>query len=200
MCGIVGAISQRDVGKLLLEGLKRLEYRGYDSAGISMINHSGQLCRLRTQGRVAKLIESFEKNPITGTLGISHTRWATHGIPHERNAHPHQSGDDIAVVHNGIVENFEMLRDQLLQSGYIFQSETDTETIAHLMHCEFQKTNDFLKAAKNVAGQLKGAFALGILNVKDPHRLIALRCGSPLVIGIGIEENFWPLIRLHWSA
>src|SRR3989338_8465405 len=190
MCGIVGAISQRDVGKLLLEGLKRLEYRGYDSAGISMINHSGQLCRLRTQGRVAKLIESFEKNPITGTLGISHTRWATHGIPHERNAHPHQSGDDIAVVHNGIVENFETLRDQLFQSGYIFHSETDTETIAHLMHCEFQKTDDFLKAAKNVAGQLKGAFALGIINVKDPDRLIAVRCGSPLVVGIGIEENF----------
>ena len=190
MCGIVGAISQRDVGKLLLEGLKRLEYRGYDSAGISMINHQGQLCRLRTQGRVAKLLESFEKNPIAGTLGISHTRWATHGIPHERNAHPHQSGDDIAVVHNGIVENFETLRDQLFQSGYIFHSETDTETIAHLMHCEFQKTDDFLKAAKNVAGQLKGAFALGIINVKDPDRLIAVRCGSPLVVGIGIEENF----------
>ena len=190
MCGIVGAISQRDVGKLLLEGLKRLEYRGYDSAGISMINHQGQLCRLRTQGRVAKLLESFEKNPIAGTLGISHTSWATHGIPHERNAHPHQSGDDIAVVHNGIVENFETLRDQLFQSGYIFHSETDTETIAHLMHCEFQKTDDFLKAAKNVAGQLKGAFALGIINVKDPDRLIAVRCGSPLVVGIGIEENF----------
>ena len=155
MCGIVGAISQRDVGKLLLEGLKRLEYRGYDSAGISMINHQGQLCRLRTQGRVAKLLESFEKNPIAGTLGISHTRWATHGIPHERNAHPHQSGDDIAVVHNGIVENFETLRDQLFQSGYIFHSETDTETIAHLMHCEFQKTDDFLVQRMNGAPHFK---------------------------------------------
>jgi len=190
MCGIVGAIAQRDVGKILLEGLKRLEYRGYDSAGIAIIDHNGDLKRMRAEGKVSALCEAFEKNPLLGNLGIAHTRWATHGEPSERNAHPHQSGEEIALVHNGIIENYEELRNKLIKEGYQFISDTDTETIAHLIHFEFQKTDNFLEAVKNAEAQLEGAYAIAIINTQDPDHIIAVRSGSPLVIGVGIDENF----------
>jgi len=190
MCGIVGAVAQRDVGDILLEGLKRLEYRGYDSAGIAIISANQELECIRTLGKVKTLRDAYDKKPLLGHTGIAHTRWATHGIPHERNAHPHQSNHDIALIHNGIIENHEVLHEKLVKAGYTFASETDTETIAHLIHYEFTKTNDFLKAVKNAVKQLEGSYALAIINRKEPDHLIAVRCGSPLVIGLGIGENF----------
>jgi glutamine---fructose-6-phosphate transaminase (isomerizing) len=190
MCGIVGAVAQRDVGEILLEGLRRLEYRGYDSAGIAIIDHKQKLHRLRALGKVAKLCEQYKKAPILGHTGIAHTRWATHGIPSEINAHPHQSGEDLALVHNGIIENYEELQGKLKKAGYKFKSKTDTETIVHLIHRELRKTKDLLQAVKKATKLLKGAFALGIISQKEPDRLIAIRSGSPLVVGLGIGENF----------
>ena len=190
MCGIVGAVAQRDVGEILLEGLKRLEYRGYDSAGIAIINHHKQLKRLRKPGRIKVLIEEFNKTPLLGSIGICHTRWATHGKPNETNAHPHHSKNEISIVHNGIVENYESLREKLKKAGYKFESETDTEVIAHLIHYYYEKHNHFLKAVKSAIKELKGAYALAILNKNEPDHLIAVRFGSPLVVGVGIGENF----------
>ena len=190
MCGIVGAVAQRDVAPILLEGLRRLEYRGYDSAGMAVINDDGQMLRTRRVGKVAELTEALDQNFLPGGTGIAHTRWATHGEPSERNAHPHVSSDDIAVVHNGIIENHESLRDFLQKEGYTFESDTDTEVIAHLVHHELKATGDLLKALQKAVKQLDGAYGTVVMDQRDPSRLVTARSGSPLVIGVGIGENF----------
>lgn len=190
MCGIVGAVAKRDVGEILLEGLKRLEYRGYDSAGIAIIDPNHALKRLRTKGKVNTLCELYQKTPLEGYVGIAHTRWATHGAPAEHNAHPLQSGEIIALIHNGIIENYQELREQLILDGYVFTSQTDTEVIAHLIHQHFGQTGHFLTAVRNAIKQLKGAFALAIINAKEPSKIIGVRFGSPLVVGLGFGENF----------
>ena len=190
MCGIIGAVSQRDISKVLLEGLRRLEYRGYDSAGMAVINTAAQLQRLRINGKVQVLADAMAKASLAGNLGIAHTRWATHGKPSERNAHPHVSHGDIAVVHNGIIENHDELRLDLQNKGYEFSSETDTEVAAHLIHYYFQQEPSLLSAVQLAATKLRGAFSLGIIPHNNPNELIAVRKGSPLVIGMGIDENF----------
>lgn len=190
MCGIIGAVSQRDISKILLEGLRRLEYRGYDSAGIAVINNEGRLRRIRTQGKVQALSDAMTETAIAGCIGVAHTRWATHGRPSERNAHPHLSHDQVAVVHNGIIENHDDLRHYLQQLGYIFTSETDSEVAAHLIHYHYQQTSSLLKAVQATAAQMDGAFALGVIHQNNPQELIAIRKGSPLVVGIGIDEHF----------
>lgn len=190
MCGIVGAVAQRDVALLLLEGLKRLEYRGYDSAGIAVIDSSQNFQRHRAPGKVKQLQNLMESTPLPGTTGIAHTRWATHGKPSENNAHPHIAGDEIALVHNGIIENHEILRNKLLAAGCILKSETDSELVAHLVYEQIKSGLDFLAAVQAVAAVLEGAFAIGFMHRSEPGRLIALRRGCPLVIGIGIGEHF----------
>ena len=189
MCGIVGAIAQRNVAKILLEGLSRLEYRGYDSSGVAINNEIGVRAH-RAVGKVQALKDKFEATPLDGKIGIAHTRWATHGKPTETNAHPHFSGPDLALVHNGIIENHEVLRRQLKELGYEFKSETDTEVIVHLIHNELKTEPDFLQAVKNSLKHLEGAFAIAVTLNDQNHRLIAARKGSPLVVGVGIEENF----------
>lgn len=190
MCGIVGAIAQRPVTEILVEGLRRLEYRGYDSAGVAVISADNRLLRQRALGKVEALANKLEDNPISGTLGIAHTRWATHGIPSEHNAHPHISANRIAVVHNGIIENYEALRETLLAEGYKFESDTDTEVIVHLIEKEESKSIELLEAVMNVREQLRGAYALGVISNDEPDSLIVARHGSPLVIGLGLGENF----------
>lgn len=188
MCGIVGAISNRNVVPMLLAGLARLEYRGYDSSGIAL-NQDQQLERIRVAGRVADLAARCENK--TGTSGIAHTRWATHGIPSEANAHPHQGGDSIMVVHNGIIENHAELKEALQNLGYEFSSETDTEVIAHLIHLEYQKNPNLHAAVQATIPQLRGAFAIGVCSLHEPDVLICARQGSPLVLGLGFEEQFF---------
>ncbi len=188
MCGIVGGVAERSITNILIEGLKRLEYRGYDSAGLALVDH-GQILRERRVGKVANLEQAVEESAIVGSLGIAHTRWATHGKPTENNAHPHISGR-VAVVHNGIIENYQELKDDLEALGYNFTSQTDTEVVAHLVHEALKSTPDLLKAVEQVVPQLKGAYALGIVDTQYPDELIAVREGSPLVIGVGIGENF----------
>ncbi len=191
MCGIVGAIAKRNVSKILLEGLKHLEYRGYDSAGVAIVDaQTNTIARRRTKGKVNRLVASLNEQPLRGPLGIAHTRWATHGQPNETNAHPHFSHAEIAIVHNGIIENHDALRKQLIEQGYQFESETDTEVIAHLIHSQLQQEQDSLQAIRKVMQNLHGAYALGIILLKHPQQLIAVKNGSPLVIGRGIEENF----------
>lgn len=190
MCGIVGAVAERDVTPILIEGLRRLEYRGYDSAGVALLNREAVLERSRVKGKVQELVDALAASPIKGGTGVAHTRWATHGAPSELNAHPHMSNEDTAVVHNGIVENHESLRQELLTKGYSFTSDTDTEVIAHLYHAAFLETNDLLKALQQTVAKLKGAYALGVIHKSDPNRLLAVRSGSPLVVGLGIGENF----------
>jgi glucosamine--fructose-6-phosphate aminotransferase (isomerizing) len=190
MCGIVGAISNRDITFNLLDGLKRLEYRGYDSAGIAIRNADGNLQRIRSVGKVAALQGMLDQTNIQGELGIAHTRWATHGMPAERNAHPHVSGERVAIVHNGIIENHAELRKQLEENGYSFTSETDTEVIAHLLAKELDANSDFLQAVRTAASELVGAYALAVMCPSDPERIIVARSGSPLVLGVGEEENF----------
>ena len=189
MCGIVGAVAQRDVAPILIEGLKRLEYRGYDSAGLAVIDRHGVLGRLRRIGKVSQLEEALENEPVRGGTGIAHTRWATHGEPTERNAHPHMSGD-IAVVHNGIIENHEELRKELTALGYEFSSDTDTEVIAHLVHHERKSSGSLLEALQKGVAQLDGAYGTVIMDRQDPDLLVVARSGSPLVIGQGIGENY----------
>ncbi len=190
MCGIVGAIAQRDVAPILLESLRRLEYRGYDSAGMAILNpQDGSIHRTRALGKVNQLALAMDLQPISGFIGIAHTRWATHGKPSEANAHPHLSSDDIALVHNGIIENYANLREQLISFGYNFTSETDTEVAAHTIHKHLAK-HDFLHAVHEATKELHGAYALGIMSKQFPHQLIAVRRGSPLVIGLGINEFF----------
>ncbi|MBL4900999.1 MAG: glutamine--fructose-6-phosphate transaminase (isomerizing) [Colwellia sp.] len=190
MCGIVGAVSTRQIAPILLEGLKRLEYRGYDSAGIAQLAEGQEIERIRCQGKVKGLDEAVSASTYPGVVGIAHTRWATHGVPSVENAHPHMSKDEVAVVHNGIIENHETLRKELQDQGYEFTSETDTEVVAHLFHREYQKTPDLLKALRITVSQLDGAYALGVIHKDEPSRLVCSRAGSPLVLGIGIGENF----------
>jgi len=190
MCGIVGAIAQRPVTDILLEGLRRLEYRGYDSAGVALLDDDGKLQRVRALGRVAELEKKLEESPQYGVVGISHTRWATHGEPAERNAHPHLSNNRVAVVHNGIIENYQELRGVLTEKGYEFTSETDTEVIVHLIESNLVDGVSLLDAVKLSISQLTGAFALGVISPEEPDVLIGARQGSPLVIGLGLGENF----------
>ena len=190
MCGIVGAIAERNVVPILMEGLRRLEYRGYDSAGIAVSNPNARLQRIRSVGKVAELQNLLDQATVEGTLGIAHTRWATHGMPAERNAHPHMSGEHVAVVHNGIIENHADLRDDLQRQGFVFNSDTDTEVIAHLLAGLLLEGQDILEATRNAIGRLVGAYALALINPDDPNRIVVARAGSPLVIGIGVGEHF----------
>ena len=191
MCGIVGAIARRDVPGILLEGLKRLEYRGYDSAGLAVIPHgSGRIDRRRRVGKVKELTDSLHADPLVGNIGIAHTRWATHGVPVERNAHPHMSRDRICVVHNGIIENFEQIRSALQAKGYRFDSETDSEVIAHLIESLQADGRNLIDSVRLAIKQLEGAYAIAVMSRDEPDRLIGARVGSPLVVGIGIGENF----------
>ncbi len=190
MCGIVGAIAERNIVPILLEGLRRLEYRGYDSAGLAVLNGEHEVQRLRTVGKVRALAEALEKQPLAGHLGIAHTRWATHGAPSERNAHPHVSNDAIALVHNGIIENYAELRDDLLKLGYTFASETDTEVITHRVHHHLKSVNDLFKAVRATVAELEGAYALAVVSADAPDRVILARQGCPVVIGLGVAENF----------
>ena len=188
MCGIVGGIAERSITNILIEGLKRLEYRGYDSAGLALVN-TNQVLRERRVGKVANLEDAVNQSKIAGSLGIAHTRWATHGKPTEENAHPHISGN-VAVVHNGIIENYQELKDDLEALGYVFTSQTDTEVVAHLINDALKSTPSLMEAVRQVVPQLKGAYALGIVHTDHPNELITVREGSPLVIGVGIGENF----------
>lgn len=189
MCGIVGVVAQRDVAEILVDGLHRLEYRGYDSAGVAVLGNDHNLQIVRRVGKVKFLDEALEANPLLGGTGIAHTRWATHGEPSEVNAHPHRSGK-IAVVHNGIIENYEELRAELQQRGYVFQSQTDTEVIAHLVEWEFRTTPNLLDAVRKAVKQLRGAYGTVVMNQDEPEHLVVARSGSPLVIGLGVGENF----------
>ena len=190
MCGIVGAIADRNIVPVLIEGLRRLEYRGYDSAGLAIMNGSGEVRRLRTVGKVRMLQEALNESPVDGHLGIAHTRWATHGVPSERNAHPHISRDGIAIVHNGIIENHEELREELAKLGYTFTSETDTEVIAHRIHYHKQKLGDLFRAVRATVAELEGAYALAVLSQDSPETIVLARAGCPVVIGVGNNENF----------
>lgn len=193
MCGIVGAVAQRDIVPVLLTGLQRLEYRGYDSCGLAVLNH-GVLTRSRSTQRVAELAVQIDSEQISGSLGISHTRWATHGAPATHNAHPHFSGQPprIAVVHNGIIENYESLRAELQAAGYVFESQTDTEVIGHLINSLYTDQNDIFDALQQACKRLVGAYALAVVSGEEPDRLVGARHGSPLIVGVGVdaEENF----------
>ena len=189
MCGIVGAVAQRDVAEILVEGLRRLEYRGYDSAGVAVVDTESNLTRVRRLGKVQELADAVEQQQVVGGTGIAHTRWATHGEPSEANAHPHMSGD-IAVVHNGIIENHEALRTMLKERGYEFTSQTDTEVIAHLVEWELRTSDSLVEALQKTAKQLDGAYGTVAVDRKDPSRIVVARSGSPIVIGFGVGENF----------
>ncbi len=189
MCGIVGAVAERNVVPILMEGLRRLEYRGYDSAGIAVLENGG-VTRLRRAGKVQELADALEEQPAQGVQGISHTRWATHGVPNETNAHPHMSGGNIAIVHNGIIENFEELREDLKAKGYAFESETDTEVIAHRIAWHLESTKELPAAVRATVAELEGAYALVVMSLADPGKLMLARAGCPVVIGVGIGENF----------
>jgi glucosamine--fructose-6-phosphate aminotransferase (isomerizing) len=190
MCGIVAAIAGRNVIPILVEGLRRLEYRGYDSAGIAVTNDEGKMVRVRTVGKVRMLEEALKLDPISGSVGIAHTRWATHGVPSERNAHPHISRDGLALVHNGIIENHEELRQELKRIGYVFTSETDSEVVAHRIHFHLTKMGNLFKAVRATVAELEGAYALAVIDQQSPDRVIAARMGCPVVLGIGQQENF----------
>jgi glucosamine--fructose-6-phosphate aminotransferase (isomerizing) len=188
MCGIVGAASHRNIVPILVQGLQRLEYRGYDSCGVAV--HANGLTRTRTTSRVADLLAQVRDDQVEGLTGIAHTRWATHGVPSERNAHPHISRDGLAIVHNGIIENHEELRADLERRGYQFSSETDTEVIAHRIHYHLQTVQDLYKAVRATVAELEGAYALVVVSEHDPDRLILAREGCPVVVGLGVDENF----------
>jgi len=189
MCGIVGAVAERNVVPILMEGLRRLEYRGYDSAGIA-IRHDGSITRIRRVGKVQELQSALDEDPLRGETGIAHTRWATHGAPNESNAHPHMSEDDIAIVHNGIIENYEELRDDLQKHGFEFESDTDTEVVAHRIKYHLKKTGELSAAVRATVAELEGAYALAVMSASDSNKLILARVGCPVVIGLGIGENF----------
>jgi len=189
MCGIVGAVAERNVVPILMEGLRRLEYRGYDSAGIAVRVEEG-IARVRRVGKVQELANALEETPVRGGTGISHTRWATHGVPNESNAHPHLSSEKIAIVHNGIIENFEELRDDLKEKGYTFTSDTDTEIVAHRIHHNTQHADDLAGAVRMTVAELEGAYALAVMSVDHPGQIVIARAGAPAVVGIGIDENF----------
>jgi glucosamine--fructose-6-phosphate aminotransferase (isomerizing) len=189
MCGIVGAVAERNVVPILMEGLRRLEYRGYDSAGIAIRTDEG-IARIRRVGKVQELQNALDEEPIRGGTGISHTRWATHGVPNETNAHPHLSSNTIAIVHNGIIENYEELREDLKSKGYEFTSETDTETVAHRIHYNLQNADDFVGAVRITVAELEGAYAIAVINAEQPEQVVIARQGAPAVVGLGIGENF----------
>jgi glutamine---fructose-6-phosphate transaminase (isomerizing) len=189
MCGIVGVVAERSAVPILMEGLRRLEYRGYDSAGLAVLDH-GQLTRVRTVGKVKILQDALDAKPIHGSIGIAHTRWATHGMPTTDNAHPQTSRGSVAVVHNGIIENHESLRADLRNLGYTFTSETDTEVIAHRIHHHLATSSDLLTAVRRTVAELEGAYALAVLSEADPECIVMAREGCPAVIGLGIDENF----------
>ena len=191
MCGIVGGVGERNVVAVILEGLSRLEYRGYDSVGIAIVNADGNLDRRRVTGRVKQLAEVCSESKFKGQIGIGHTRWATHGGVSETNAHPHFSHDLIGVVHNGIIENYAELKQELEQIGYHFESQTDTEVIVHLIHSLYIKNQNLLEAVKEAIPQLHGAYAIGVINKNNPNELVCARLGSPLVLGLGIEEMYF---------
>ena len=189
MCGIVGGIAERHIAAVLIEGLKKLEYRGYDSAGVALLEN-GQIERAREAGKVAALETAVKASKIDGSIGIAHTRWATHGKPTQQNAHPHMSGD-VAVVHNGIIENYQELKTELEQAGYVFMSQTDSEVVAHLVHQALNTQHlGLLQAVQAIVPRLHGAYALGIIEASHADEMIAVRHGSPLVVGVGIGENF----------
>ncbi|MFP3976785.1 glutamine--fructose-6-phosphate transaminase (isomerizing) [Marinobacter sp. KMM 10035] len=190
MCGIVGAVSERDVQGILLEGLRRLEYRGYDSAGMAVLDGKSAVQRAREVGKVASLAAAIDASPLTGYLGIAHTRWATHGVPSQLNAHPHMSGDRLAIVHNGIIENYQELREELRADGYKFTSETDTEVVVHLIEKNYRELGKLYDAVKISVTRLRGAYALAVVHADEPEHMVVCREGSPLVIGVGIGENF----------
>ncbi|WP_110654317.1 glutamine--fructose-6-phosphate transaminase (isomerizing) [Salinicola halimionae] len=190
MCGIVAALAARNVQGILLEGLKRLEYRGYDSAGMAVLNAVGELMRQRAKGKVAALEEKLAERSLTGKIGIAHTRWATHGKPSEVNAHPHLARERLAIVHNGIIENYEPLKRELEVDGVVFESETDTEVVAHLIDRAFAENNDLLAAVQTTLDKIDGAYALAVMHADAPREIIGARKGSPLVVGVGIDENF----------
>jgi glutamine---fructose-6-phosphate transaminase (isomerizing) len=190
MCGIVGAIAERNIVPVLVEGLKRLEYRGYDSAGVAVLQRSNELGLRRTVGKVSQLELKLASAPLAGCLGVAHTRWATHGGVTEANAHPHLSGDRVAVIHNGIIENYQPIKDELIAKGYQFKSETDTEVAAHLVHEYLKQGNDLVEAVRLAVQRFVGAYALLVVDANDPDRIVVTRIASPLVIGLGIGENF----------
>ncbi len=190
MCGIVGAVARREVSAILVEGLRRLEYRGYDSAGLAVISPAADIHCQKRLGKVAVLADAVTATPMPGSTGIAHTRWATHGQPSEENAHPHQSGDRLALVHNGIIENHEQLREYLTDKGYTFVSQTDTETIVHLLNEEMKTGLTLLAAVKAAVAHLEGAFGLAVIDKNEPEKIVCARSGSPLVLGLGIGENF----------
>ena len=190
MCGIVGAVAKKDICPILLEGLKRLEYRGYDSAGFAVISNNEKLQRIRIKGKVDKLNEQYKLAPLRGSTGVAHTRWATHGKPNIKNAHPHTCNNQLALVHNGIIENHHKLRDKLISTGFKFNSDTDTEVIVNALFNELDSNTDLLAAMFKVMKLLEGTYALGVINTDEPDRLIAARKGSPLVIGVGVDEYF----------
>jgi glucosamine--fructose-6-phosphate aminotransferase (isomerizing) len=190
MCGIVGVVAERNAVPILMEGLRRLEYRGYDSAGLAVLNAEHALARLRTVGKVKMLQDALDAAPIAGAVGIAHTRWATHGVPTARNAHPHVSRDGIAIVHNGIIENHDALRTDLAGRGYVFTSETDTEVIAHRIHHHLATSENLYAAVRKTVAELRGAYALAVVSEQDPDCIVLAREGCPVVIGLGIDENF----------
>ncbi|QSP95542.1 glutamine--fructose-6-phosphate transaminase (isomerizing) [Marinobacter salinisoli] len=190
MCGIVGAVSERDVQGILLEGLRRLEYRGYDSAGMAVVDGANAIQRAREVGKVASLAEAVEANPLSGHMGIAHTRWATHGEPSQINAHPHMSGDRLAIVHNGIIENYQELREELRADGFEFTSQTDTEVVVHLIEKNYRQLGALYESVKAAITRLRGAYALAVVHSDEPDHMVVCREGSPLVIGVGIGENF----------
>ena len=190
MCGIVGAVADRNVTPILIEGLRRLEYRGYDSAGIAVVDSTQCLERVRRVGKVQSLVDSLQQSPLRGLTGVAHTRWATHGEPTESNAHPHICDESVAVVHNGIIENHNDLRERQLAEGFRFTSDTDTEVAVHQIEHYLREKGDLLEAVRHAVTDFEGAYALGVVSVKDPHRMVAARSGSPLVIGVGLGEHF----------
>jgi glucosamine--fructose-6-phosphate aminotransferase (isomerizing) len=190
MCGIVGAIAERNIVPVLVEGLRRLEYRGYDSAGVAIVQADGSLGLQRTVGKVAELEQKLALAPLNGRIGFAHPRWATHGGVTEANAHPHLSGGRVAVIHNGIIENYEPIRDGLIAKGYEFSSETDTEVAAHLVHEYLKQGHDLTTAVRRAVERFTGAYALLVVDAQDPERIVVSRVASPLVIGLGLGENF----------
>jgi len=189
MCGIVGVAAERDIAPLLLDGLRRLEYRGYDSAGLALLENGG-LKRLRRPGNVARLVEEFEKAPLEGEVGIAHARWATHGAPTEQNAHPIFAGERVAVAHNGIVENYEAIKEELTAAGVVFSSETDTECIAHLIDAEMRAGKELVAAARDALARLKGSYSVVVLAAAEPEAILAAHRGAPMVVGLGESENY----------
>ena len=192
MCGIVGGICKNNITSVLVDGLKRLEYRGYDSAGVVVLSEDNKLNRARAVGKVVNLENNIkdQKMPLDGTVGIAHTRWATHGEPSSRNAHPHICNDTVSVVHNGIIENFLELKAEQQAQGYNFTSDTDTEVIAHAIHKALKTSTTLLEATQKAIQTFEGAYGVGVISPKDPGRIIAARSGSPLVIGISKKGNF----------